>query len=192
MRKMRMITVLSLITALCLFCTACGQSDAPEEAEVTNLFEYAVTITDGIFSPANVEFLMSEKEVTKARPLNSSQISKDEQKDRIISMVKIAGLSGEAKEIYNFEDDKLVSVMYLLPVEKSEQNAICNTLYEQALSRMPEPDTANMEENIKNGKNTVMWMDETGNSVSLSFPETKKGEPQAIILQISVTHDLEK
>jgi len=187
MKKTHMIAALSLMSVLILFCISCGQSGASDQAGTDSLFEYAVNITDGLFSPGHAQFLMSAEELAEANHIDTSQVSEGGQEgERIVNKVKLEGLSGELTEIYNFDENKLMSVEYVIAAEESEYGELCNTLYEQAKAWMPAPSTDNLEE-IKEGKNTVMWFDEEQNSVVLSFPMTKADEPRAIILAVYAT-----
>lgn len=182
-----MIGLFASISVLMATVTSCGASDREEGLDVNNLLEYGVTITDGMFSPAQVTFYMTVDEVLKAKELDPSTVSEDEILGwRIVNTVPVTNLSDEMTEVYNFSEGQLISVEYIIATDDDEQEEICNSLYEQAGERMPAPVTDNLED-IKNGQEMVLWLDEKQNSVILSFPKTNDDEPNAIILGVYVS-----
>ena len=104
----------------------------------------------------------------------------------IINVVNVSNLCQAMTEQYLFVEDKLVAVEYRVAVNDAEKIMICNSLYEQAKAQLTTP-TGNTLEDIKDGKHEVFWLDQEENRITLSFPKTAEGEPNAIFLKINVS-----
>ena len=189
MKRNYFIKFLTLISALIMLFTACGSTndDVNKALDIENLLEYSIDTSDSTYSPKQVEFYMTVDEVLKTKALNSNAVSEDEALGkRIINTVNVTDLSEAMTEVYSFSEEKLVSAAYIIAASDTEKVTICNSLYEQASKQLPAP-AGNTLEDIKAGKNTVFWLDQEGNCITLSFPMTQDGEPNAIILSIDVS-----
>ena len=189
MRKNYVIKFLTLISVFLMLFTVCGctNNNINETLDINNLLEYSIDITNNVFAPKQVRFHMTKDEVIQAKALNSEAISEDEALGkRIINTIGVTNLSEEMTEVYTFSEDKLVSVAYIIAASDTEKVAICNSLYEQATSQLPAPVSSNLDD-IQTGKNTILWLDQEQNSITLSFPTTQDNEPNAIILSIDVS-----
>ena len=187
MSRNKSIGLLISISLLLMAFTSCGSTNDKEELNLNNLLEYGINITNNVFSPGQVDFYMTVDEIVQAKSLDYKADSKNDISDkRIINTVNVKDLSDEMTEVYNFSEGHLISVEYIIAASDSEQEKICNILYEQAKEHMPAPATDNLED-IKEGKDMILWLDENQNRITLSFPMTNDNEPNAIILGIYVS-----
>ena len=176
---------LILASVLLMTITSCALK-TDQKLSVENLLEYSIEIKKGIFSPKQVTFGMNIDEVLQAKSLGTEAVSEDDKLGkRIIQTIDITGLSDKMTVIYWFNEEQLTSVEYVLATSDKEKVTVCNSLYEQAKKQLPTP-TVNHLEDLKKGKNTVLWIDKEQNSISVSFPTTMNDEPNAIILSIGV------
>lgn len=175
-----------LAPILLMINTSCVGRQDEQALNINNLLEYGIEINNDIFAPTQVEFGMTIDEVLKAKSLDSKAYSEDEVLGkRIIQTVNIANLSDEMTVIYTFDKGKLVFVEYVIAASDAEKTTVCNSLYTQLTKKLPTP-AMNTLEDVKKGKNTVLWIDKEKNSISVSFPITLNDEPNAIILSIGV------
>lgn len=187
MRRNKSIGLLISISLLLMAFTSCRATNDKKELDLNKLLEYGITITNNVFSPRQVQFYMTVDEVLQAKSLDYKAVSEDDiLGKRIINKVSVTDLSDEMTEVYNFSEEQLISVEYIIAASDSEQEEICNILYEEAKEQMPTPATDNLED-IKDGKKMILWLDEKQNSIILSFPTTNDDEPNAIILGIYVS-----
>ena len=124
---------------------------------------------------------MTMEEVQKAAKTSESNIDTTlgEDQPRIIKSISISGLSDDIQEIYSFQNDKLVSVEYMIKVSESEFEKALQTLNTQAAA-LP-ADWLMGENHILDGK-TTSWEDTQKNTVTLSFPETNTSGERVILL----------
>ena len=178
MRKARIFIILALFFSFVFAFGGCSVQEKP-----TNIFEYVVKIEEGIISPREVEFLASPEEVLEA--------NKDSEVHEVINPEGYAfkgkvfeGISGDVIECYNFEDDKLASVTYIVnfdeTVDKAGFEEVCNTLYDMAVEYMPMPSGVTFVEStpdydgepnfeyLKEG-NCLSWNDIEGNGAGIAF-----------------------
>ena len=173
--------ILPVILCLCLCLSACSSQNS-------NLFTYAIDISDGVFSPKNVEFNMTVDEVLRAMKLSEDDVNREESYPRIIHTIAIPGLSDNIQEIFNFDklnsdEDKLVSVEYFISVSEEDLEKTAQTLGKQADAVMPPEFLMNEENGIARGFKTS-WEDEQKNYVFVSFTYS---ENPAITLQLTMT-----
>lgn len=161
----RLFMVLFTVAFLC----SCGEN-ASDSSETTNLFQYALKIEDGIFSPRQADFFMSVEEVLQAAGLNEDAVFEKEDTKSIRTDANIDGFPYDVQAVYDFNKgigDLLIRVRYLIVVDEAEAADVCNLLYEQAVSTMPEA-SGNTIEGIKDGTD-VQWIDEQQNYVVLTI-----------------------
>lgn len=184
----RLLAVLLIVVCLC----SCGENTT-ESAETSNLFEYALEIEDGVFSPRQVDFFMSAEEVLRAAGLEEYTVIEKDGGDLIKTSVNIAGFSSDITMYYVFDDaigNLLCGVRYYLKIVDETATAdVYDLLYEQAVSAMPDA-PGNAIEGIKSGKD-VAWEDKEQNYVWLTFFHNKNSgsgtESEIITLQIVAT-----
>ena len=118
---------LGICCCLSCFLAACSSQSSQNES---NLFSYAVDVSDSSLSPGKVKFDMSMEEVLQTTQLSDDDVdtSLGEEYPRIIHSISISGLSDEVQEIFSFQEDKLVSVEYAITVSESEFQKILQTL----------------------------------------------------------------
>ena len=184
MRKVRIFIILALVFSFVFAFNGCSVN----EEETTNLFERVIKIEEGIISPQKVEFLASPEEVMEAN--KDLEVSEKQNPEGYAFKGKaIEGISDDVVIAYNFEDDMLTTVNYIVRLDETMDKAgyeeVCNTLYNMALEYMPmtsttlvldgdklkpkpEFDAATEFEPIKEG-NGLSWQDEEGNAVRLLF-----------------------
>ena len=183
MRKVRIFIILAVVFSFVFAFSGCSVN----EEETTNLFERVIKIEEGIISPQKVEFLASSEEVLEANKDN--EVSEKQNPDGYAFKGKaIEGISDDVVIAYNFEDDMLTTVNYIVRLDETMDEAgyeeVCNTLYNMAieynmpssnmvldgdkLKPKPEFDAAAEFEPIKEG-NGLSWQDEEGNAVRLVF-----------------------
>ena len=123
--------LLGICCCLSIFLFACSSQSSKNDS---NLFQYAVKSSDSTLSPKNVTFSMTMEEVQKAAKTSESNIDTTlgEDQPRIIKSISISGLSDDIQEIYSFQNDKLVSVEYMIKVSESEFEKALQTLNTQA------------------------------------------------------------
>ncbi len=170
--------LLGICCCLSIFLFACSSQSPKNDS---NIFQYAVKSSDSTLSPKNVTFNMAMEEVQKASKTSESNIDTTlgEDQPRIIKSISISGLSDDIQEIYSFQDDKLVSVEYMIKVSESEFEKAIQTLNTQAAA-LP-ADWLMGENHILEGK-TTSWEDTQKNTVTLSFPETNTSGERVILL----------
>lgn len=135
-----------------------------KESIHTNLFEYAIELTDPeyAYSPAELEFGMSMEEVLRAEGLDESAILKEDS-EILYHKKKYKNVSDSIEEIIlckRFivsEEYGLGGVYYDILVDKEDYDEVCALIYEQASAYMPEPPMeGSLEEFLKSG-NGVRW-----------------------------------
>mgnify|MGYP007098673937 CR=1 FL=1 len=179
------------LLAVVLLCS-CGESTTGS-METSNLFEYALEIEDGVFSPSQVDFFMSVEEVLQSAGLEEYTVIEKDGGDLIKTSVNIAGFSNDITMYYVFDDaigNLLCGVRYYLEiVDEADAAEVYDLLYEQAVSAMPDA-PGNAIEGIKDGKD-VAWEDKEQNYVWLTFFHNKNSgsgtESDIITLQIVAT-----
>ena len=179
MRKVRIFIILALVFSFVFAFSGCSVN----EEETTNLFERVIKIEEGIISPQKVEFLASSEEVLEANKDN--EVSEKQNPDGYAFKGKaIEGISDDVVIAYNFEDDMLTSVNYIVTLDETVDKAgfetICNTLYDMAVEYMPMPsgvaftkstpdyDGKPKFEYLKEG-NALSWKDIEGNGAGILF-----------------------
>ena len=186
----------SLLIALLavVFLCSCGESTTGSE-ETSNLFEYALEIEDGVFSPRQVDFFMSAEEVLQSAGLEEYTVIEKDGGKRIRTSVNIDGFPAPFVLDYVFSDaigTRLTGVQYHLSiVNKEDADSVYSLLYEQAVSTMPEA-SGNTIEGISEGID-VAWEDKEQNNVWLWFFNKENDHPETvaetIILQIVATRN---
>ena len=177
-----------------LFLCSCGESTTGSE-ETSNLFEYALEIEDGVFSPRQVDFFMSAEEVLQSAGLEEYTVIEKDGGDLIRTSVNINGFPAPFVLDYVFSDaigTRLTGVQYHLSiVNKEDADSVYSLLYEQAVSTMPEA-SGNTIEGIKDGIG-ASWEDKEQNYVRLIILNEKNSHPgtdsEIIILQIVATRN---
>lgn len=180
------------------------KTDMSDSSDTTNLFQYALEIKDGVFSPREVDFFMSMEEVLQATGLNEytfiemeevipaiglkeyTVIEKDGGK-LIRTNVNIFGFPNNITIDYGISDavgSLLTGVGYVTVVDEAEAADIYNLLYEQAVSTMPEA-SGNTIEGIKDGID-VSWEDKEQNYVRLTFDKYSSRDDNLIIIHLSI------
>ena len=179
MKKIRTVVILTLIFSFVFAFSGCSVN----EEETTNLFERVIKIEEGIISPQKVEFLASSEEVLEANKDN--EVSEKQNPDGYAFKGKaIEGISDDVVIAYNFEDDMLTSVNYIVTLDETVDKAgfeeLCNTLYNMAVEYMPMPsgvaftkstpdyDGEPKFEYLKEG-NALSWNDIEGNGAGILF-----------------------
>jgi len=179
MRKVRIFIILALVFSFVFAFNGCSVN----EEETTNLFERVIKIEEGIISPQKVEFLASSEEVLEANKDN--EVSEKQNPDGYAFKGKaIEGISDDVVIAYNFEDDMLTSVNYIVTLDETVDKAgfetICNTLYDMAVEYMPMPSSVTFTkstpdydgkpdfEYLKEG-NCLSWNDIEGNGAGIFF-----------------------
>ena len=163
-----------------------------DSSVTSNLFQYAIEIEDGVFSPREVDFFMSTEEVLQATGLNEYTVFDKDGGKLIRANTNISGFSDNIIMDYVFDDaigNLLVTIRYVFEVDEAEAADIYNLLYEQAVSVMPEA-SGNTIEGIKDGID-VSWEDKEQNYVRLWFFNEGNSRPGAetIMLQIQATRN---
>lgn len=174
---------LVICCCLCLFLSACSPQSSKSDG---NIFQYAIDLSGSTFSPKNVDFNMTIDEVLQATKTTEADIDKEQGEDnpRIIHTIAISGLSDSIREVFSFQDDKLVSVVYFITVSEAQLEKTLQTLDEQA-AVMPE-DLLQTEGSIQEGKAT-RWEDAQKNYVILSYATTNTPDERVIMLGIHMT-----
>lgn len=175
-----------------LFLCSCGENTA-DSSETTNLFQYALEIEDGVFSPREVDFFMNMEEVLQAAGLEEYTVIEKDGGNLIRTNVNISGFPDNITIDYVFDDaigNLLCGIRYHLNiVDKAESSDIYDLLYEQAVSTMPEA-SGNTIEGIKDGID-VSWEDKEQNYVRLLFfnggNSHSETVAETIMLQIQAT-----
>ena len=173
----------AMAIVLVLLCS-CGQ-EAESASEISDLFQYAVQVEDGIFSPRGTEFFADIDDVLQDTGLDESAVSDAPGGKQIVSNIDAAGFPDGVMAIYSFADEKLVSVQYVIRAAGDKAPELYQALYDQAASVMPEP-FGNTLEDIKNGTE-VSWEDANMTYVRLSFPDTGDPDTVTAILGIHAT-----
>ena len=170
-----------------VFLCSCGVNTA-DSSEITNLFQYALEIEDGVFAPKQVDFFMSIEEILQATGLNEDAVLEQDGIKTIRADANIDGFPYDVQAMYVFDEgigNLLVTVRYLILVDKAETADIYNLLYEQAISTMPEV-SGNTMEGIKDGIG-VSWEDKIHNYVELSIGKAySSGDDDSIIINLSI------
>ncbi|MBQ9939212.1 MAG: hypothetical protein IJO96_06755 [Oscillospiraceae bacterium] len=197
MRKVRIFIILALVFSFVFAFGGCSV-----EEETTNVFESLVKIEEGIFSPQKADFLTPSADVIKANKLDAAEYEAPD--GRIINTVEIKGFSNEVMEIYNFADDMLVYMEYIVNFDETMDEdgfeEVRNTLYDMAVEYMTMPSIIYVDgvdyepefdatafEPIKEGDG-LDWHDKDGNMVQiLFFTPDKYQNSYGVHLSVSVT-----
>lgn len=192
-RKNRLSAIQSaaLLVFIILFCTpllSCGEREASVDKSDGGLFAYAVSVEDGSFSPKDVPFGASAEEVLEAKGLTEDALEDDfgENSKRIRNQISIEGLSDEITEIYQFEENRLITVMYVISVEQSEFEQSCELLQQQAAEHLPDELRLTAEAQRLEQNATIIWEDENQNTIYLSSPAADADGKRTIILSLHV------
>jgi len=164
--------------------------------EVDNIFSYTVKVTDGKFSPTNMDFFITKEELLKT--LNSKRKAWFEDKGRlgkyVYSEFELEGLSNKVLEScvieeVNAGEEIFLSVSYHMTVTPEEKESFCSSLYQQAKEYMPKTlsDDPNSLELIKHCEEqmNIIWKGDDNSYVYLSVPATPDIDGDVIILQIT-------
>lgn len=190
MNRYHMFKKLFIILFAAIFLCSCNKVTA-DSPETSNLFQYALEIEDGVFSPREVDFFMSVEEVLQATGLNEDTVIERENGKVIRTNINIPGFPYDTQVSYGFADntgEPLMSISYHIIVDEAAESGIYDLLYEQAVSFMPEA-FGNTIEGIKDGIG-VSWEDKEQNYVWLSFSNDERYHPdptEVICLQLSAT-----
>ena len=176
-----------------LFLCSCGESTTGSE-ETSNLFEYALEIEDGVFSPRQVDFFMSAEEVLQSAGLEEYTVIEKDGGNLIRTSVNINGFPNEITIDYVISEDvnnRITGIQYWTLVDEADAGGVYTLLYEQAVSTMPEA-SGNTIEGIKDGIG-ASWEDKEQNYVRLIILNEKNSHPgtdsEIIILQIVATRN---
>lgn len=162
---------------------------ASEESSATaagdNIFTVAFSCTDSVISPAKANFGTTMGEILESMNLTEADINTNlgENAPRIIQTISIPGLSDQVMEVFNFYDDQLVSVEYMISLEDAAYETACQTLSEQS-AVIPDELMLSAENGIASGQ-TTLWEDAEKNTLSVSFPNTGDSQPRVIMLSLS-------
>ncbi len=162
---------------------------ASEESSTTaagdNIFTVAFSCTDSVISPAKANFGTTMGEILESMNLTEADINTNlgENAPRIIQTISIPGLSDQVMEVFNFYDDQLVSVEYMISLEDAAYETACQTLSEQS-AVIPDELMLSAENGIASGQ-TTLWEDAEKNTLSVSFPNTGDSQPRVIMLSLS-------
>lgn len=165
----------------------CQSENMSDSSDTTNLFQYALEIKDGVFSPREVDFFMSMEEVLQATGLNEYTVIEKDGGKLIRTNVNVFGFPNNITIDYGISDavgSLLTGVGYVTVVDEAEAADIYNLLYEQAVSTMPEA-SGNTIEGIKDGID-VSWEDKEQNYVRLTFDKYSSRDDNLIIIHLSI------
>lgn len=190
MKKLKRLILPVCMAGLCFLILLYKKPEDMSQTECTdNIFKYAVKMEHSLFSPGRAEFLTSMEDVLLKTGLTEDCIEGDYGNGkRIVNHIRIEGLSDDILEIYGFEEDRLLTVSYYIPVSDSDYAEVCSMLQEQAYAYIPSDLLLTQKEAVL-GKNTgIIWEDAEGNMVFLDSPTaSKESENQWIMLSICVT-----
>lgn len=192
-RKNRLSAIQSVALSvfMILFCMpllSCGERDASVDKSGGDLFSYAVSVEDGSFWPKEVPFGASAEEVLEAKRFAEDAAEEDlgENSRRILNQISIEGLSDEITEIYQLEQNRLITVMYVISVEQSEFEQSCELLRQQAAEHLPDELRLTAEDQRLEQNATIIWEDENQNTIYLSSPAAVADGKRTIILSLHV------
>lgn len=162
---------------------------ASEESSTTaagdNIFTVAFSCTDSVISPAKASFGTAMDKVLASMNLTEADLNTNQGEDapRIIQTISIPGLSDQVMEVFNFYNDQLVSVEYMISLDDAAYETACQTLSEQS-AVIPDELMLSAENGIASGE-TTLWEDAEKNTLSVSFPDTGDSQPRVIMLSLS-------
>lgn len=175
-----------LMILLCTPLLSCGKREVSDNKSGGNLFTYAVTVEDGSFSPKDVPFGATAEKVLEVKGLTADAVEDDleERSKRIRNQIGIEGLSDEITEIYQFEENRLITVMYVILVEQSEFEQCCELLQQQAAEHMPDELRLTAGDQRLEQNATIIWKDKNQNTIYLSSPIVDTDGKKTIILSL--------
>lgn len=184
--------IISISTILQVF-TSCGEKESTD-FDLHNLFEYGINVTDNVFSPGKVEFLMSVEQLLEEKGLEEEAIySRDNsggyESAIVLNEVKTVNLSNELLEIYRFFDNKLITVEYSIPVTDEERETVCQILYDQVMALQLTNQTKFSLEGLKKGTSSYAWEDEKKNTLAITCPTSPENEPDVIMVGLHVARE---
>ena len=174
------ILALSLLLCGLLFWTGCSRHSGTD-----NIFQTAIRFEDGVICPGDCDFAAPIDEVLKAKGLTEDAIDgAQEDGRRIIQTISIDGLSEEITEISSFYHDRLVSVVYNIPVSPEEYDETCTLLQQQAESSIPQ------EMMLTTGSlldgNSMIWQDEKENAIRIEIADVYNSNDKVIGIGVYV------
>lgn len=166
---------------ICIFSMIFSSCASAIKNVENNIFQYA--IEKNRLLPKQADYSMSIEEVLEAKGLNEKDIEQEDEKNsRIINPIQINGLSENIKEVFYFYEGKLVTVLYAIVIEKSKFEEVCKRLDKQAEDFL----SSDMKTTIGKIQNEelVIWEDNDGNTVVVSFPTTNDTETRVVRLEL--------
>lgn len=172
---------LCFLLALCLsLFSGCSRQAAGGE----NIFQTAIRFEDGIICPRDCDFAAPFDEVLKAKGLTEEAIDDAREDDRrIIQTISIDGLSDEIREICSFQNDRLVSITYNIPVSPDDFDAVKSLLQQQAEAYIPEEMLLTSGEFLETG---TIWQDEKENAIRLITGSIHGSDDLMVSLSVNV------
>lgn len=176
MKKRKSLVVLVMISlAINILIVGCGKDSGSGENVLSKMF----TVKGDDISLNKIEFLMSKEDVIEKKQLKKDDLETNTE-EQIVKNTSVEGITENAKEIYKFQDQKLVSTDMIMLIEKDKYSDACNKIYQQVKKVMPATDLSDIEA-IKDGKEMVMWQGD-GIKVNISFPESGESDGGKMIV----------
>ena len=120
----------------------------------------------------------------KAKGLTEEAIDDAREDDRrIIQTISIDGLSDEIREICSFQNDRLVSITYNIPVSPDDFDAVKSLLQQQAEAYIPEEMLLTSGEFLETG---TIWQDEKENAIRLLTGSIHGSDDLMVSLSVNV------
>ena len=179
------------LLCLCLSFSACTSQIAQPAQETDTLFSYAIDTRAGIITPRNVKFNMAMSEVLQATGLSEDDIAGEADDPVIMHSIAIDGLSDNIREIFVFQDDKLVTIRYAVTVSEEDYEKTCQTLEDQASTEMHTGWLVGKINSLAENSQTL-WEDTEKNYVSLSPAISSTPGERVILLEVHMTHGDQK
>lgn len=175
-----------LMILLCTPLLSCGKQEASADKSGGNLFVYAFSVEEGSCSPKETPFGATAEEVLEVKGLTADAVEDDlgANSKRIRNQIGIEGLSDEITEIYQFEENRLIKVMYVILVEQSEFEQSCELLQQQAAEHMPDELRLTAGDQRLEQNATIIWEDKNQNTMYLSSPTAEADGKETIILSL--------